>query len=103
LEYVFGVYPLGPHLVLCRIDVEGSRGQMVDVRSAKAHHVGDQSVCMVQLVVRVRLDNGVAVPTEGFQNGRHEGGRRPRVEASVAFETVDERDGSLIEDVALGQ
>jgi len=55
------------HQPLHVVDVQGTRGQVVDVRALERHHVGDQPVLGAEAGVLGGGHRGVVVPAEGFQ------------------------------------
>jgi hypothetical protein len=63
----------GGHLRLDGVDVEGARGQVVDVRTLEADHAGDQSVSIMQAVIEAGVDIGLAVPAKGLPGFLDEG------------------------------
>ena len=63
----------GGHPGLDGVDVEGARGQVVDVWPLEADHVGDQPMGVVQALVEASVDVGLAMPAEGLQGFLNEG------------------------------
>jgi hypothetical protein len=60
------------HALLHGIDIEGARGQVVDVRPAKAHHVGDQAMGIVEAPIGGGTDGCLGVPAERLERLAHE-------------------------------
>lgn len=61
-----GVMPFG-HAFLHRVDVQRTRGQVIDVRTMKRHNVCDQTVLSVQFFVLIQTHRSGAVPAKSFQ------------------------------------
>lgn len=94
---------LGRHAELDCIDIQGTRGQVVDVRALEGHHIGDQAVLVVQLLVLLGRDGSVLVPAEGVQRFLHERLCIRGVKATLALTLGDQFEGAGGEDLALGQ
>ena len=87
------------HGGLQRVDVQRARGQVVDVRAGETDHVGDQAMGVVQGLVGLGRDGGLAVPAEGLAHLFDEF-RLGAVQAAVPFELLGQRQRARREDVA---
>ena len=67
LDHRLGGDAMHGHQPLYFVDVQGARGQVVDVRALERHHVGDQPVLGTEVGVLGGADRGVVVPAEGLQ------------------------------------
>ncbi len=76
---------LGRHAGLDRVDVQGAWGQVVDVRAFEGHHVGNQAVLVMQLLILRGRDRGVLVPAEGVQGFTNELAGIGLVQAAIAL------------------
>ena len=102
-DHVLGVHAALGHGGLGRVDVQGARRQVVDVRALEADHVGDQAVGLVQRVVGGAVHGGLAVPAEGLQRLADEFIGLGIGEAAVGLGLGDQRQRALGEDVAARQ
>ncbi|MNV38748.1 hypothetical protein D3C71_1303110 [compost metagenome] len=76
---------------------------MIDVRAAKADHIGDQPVRVMQRVIGIQRYRGVAMPTERLQRLDDEAARIGLVESTLAFGLRDQGQRGVGEDPALGE
>ena len=88
------------HGGLQRVDVQRARGQVVDVRAGETDHVGDRAMGVVQGLVGLGRDGGLAVPAEGLAHLFDEFVRLGAVQAAVPFELLGQRQRARREDVA---
>ena len=73
------------------------------MRALEGHHIGDQAVLVVQLLVLLGGDGGVMVPAEGVQRFLHERRGICGVQPAIALALGDQFEGAVGEDLALGQ
>ncbi|MNN76479.1 hypothetical protein D3C81_1928620 [compost metagenome] len=73
------------------------------MRPLERHHVSDQAVLVVQLLVLLGGDRCILVPAEGMQGLLHEFLGVGRVQAAIALALGDQLKGAGGEDLALGQ
>ncbi len=85
-DHGLGGHAAARHLGLGFVDVQRARRQVVDVRALEGHHVGDQAVLAMQLLVVLQADGGFAVPAERVQGFGHEFPRAGLVQAALGFE-----------------
>ena len=85
------------------VDVERARGQVVDVRSLEADHVGDQPVGGDQPLIGWCADRRLGVPAEGLQQLGDEPVGLSLVQAAGGLGRFDQGAGAGGEDVAPGQ
>ncbi len=76
---------------------------MVDVRTSKRHHISDQAMLSVELLVVVQRNGRRVVPAKGFQRLLNELGRIGFAQAAVCFMLLDQRQGAGREDTAFAQ
>ncbi len=69
----------------------------------EGHHIGNQAVLVVQLLVLLGGDGGVMVPAEGVQRFLHERFGIGCVQAAIALALGDQFQGAGGEDLPLGQ
>ena len=60
------------------------------MRALEGHHIGDQAVLVVQLLVLLGSDGGVMVPAEGVQRFLHEHLGIGGIQATIALALVDQ-------------
>ena len=60
------------HFSLNGINIQCARRQMVDMRPPEADHIGNQAMGVMQVMIGLKCDCGIAVPAEGLQNLLHE-------------------------------
>ncbi len=73
------------------------------MRALEGHHIGDQAVLVVQLLVLLGSDGSVMVPAERVQRFMHERIGIGGVQATIALALGDQLEGAGGEDLALGQ
>ena len=64
------------------------------MRALEGHHVGNQAVLIVQLLILLGGDGGVLVPAEGVQGLLHECGGIGGIQAAVALALGDQFEGA---------
>ena len=91
------------HLGLNVIDIQRARCQVVNVRPAKSHHVGNQAMLGVQLLILLQRDRRRVVPAESFQRLLHKLVGMLRAEATVALVLLNQFNRARGENVAFCQ
>lgn len=76
---------------------------MVDVRASEAHHVGDQSMGVMELLVDLKAHRRFAMPTEGIEGFAHKLLRLCDGQVALGFENADELERARRKDVALAK
>ncbi len=91
------------HLILNGIDIEGARGQVVDVWAFERHDVSNQAMCIVEAMIQIGADIGMVVPTESFENFRNQCLGVCITQTALRLCLLDESDSARREDIAFGK
>lgn len=82
------------------VDVQDSRGEVVDVRSLEPGDIGDQGMCLFQLEVSRLVHQGVLVPSERLQTILDELVRVRLLQSTLFLGFSDKRSNRWVKDVA---
>ncbi|MNT62027.1 hypothetical protein D3C72_1997140 [compost metagenome] len=63
---------------------------MVDVRTFEGHHIGDQTVLIMQLLILLGSHGGIVVPAEGVQGFGYKSEGIISIQAAITFELLDQ-------------